>query len=143
MFLLHIPFLTHCFLFWIDFWPNNNNNEGFIFTVIGLQKIIIVHWDSILNFFIHLTPFFLWFIQKPLHAWNWGPPVSLCLCFYHRKLLTLSFFHRMVMNFFRKHTFQFIMSYHGIVLQTLGTILIYIKYIIYYILYIIYIIYYI
>ena len=27
---------------------NNNNNEGFIFSVIGLQKIIIVHWDSIM-----------------------------------------------------------------------------------------------
>ena len=48
---------------------NNNNNGGFIFTVIGLE-IIIVHWNSIINFLHYFPLFSLRLLEVPLHAYN-------------------------------------------------------------------------
>ena len=69
---------------------NNNNNGGFIFAVIGLQ-IIIVHWNSIINFLHNFPLFSLWLVKELLHAYYRRLSISFCHSFFYNIFLTISF----------------------------------------------------
>ncbi len=81
---LHNSFLFHIVIIIISI-------GGLIFSVIGIQTCIIVHWNSIFNFLHHLTPFSFCLVQESLHAWDGGPHISLCQSLCHNNFLTFHF----------------------------------------------------